>query len=179
MVGLADAVPVANPTPAENFYGVDRSVNRTHLAGQYFDGSQETMQTVFLRANRKTDYTRGGGFSEGVYFVNSDKFAALAIAYEGQRYIDTDNQYNIGIETFRVGGKRIMPDPFCPYAEAIQIGKGAFYRATCGDQPNLNREDGLEYRLMPGDVYQFQQVVDGQNIIAKPWALQRTKLPVF
>lgn len=178
-VGLADFVPETDPSGSEDFFGVDRSVNRTHLAGIYWDASGESMQTVFIRGNRKTDFARGGGFADATWFVNSEKFAQLAIAYEGSRYIDSDNQYNIGIEAFRVGGKRIMPDPFCPYTDAILVGKNAMYRATCGDQPSLNSEDSLEYRLTAGDIYQFQMVVDGNNICQQPWALMRAKLPTF
>lgn len=179
MIGLTDAVPTS-VTPGENFLGTDRSKNRPHLAGIYMDLSgTDSMSTVFLTANRKTDFARGGGFADATYFVNSDKFAQVQKQYEGSRFIDESNSYQIGIESFRVGNRKIVPDPFCPYDDTILIGKGAFVRATCGDQPSLNNADSLEYRLMPGDVYQFQMVVDGQNVIQRPWGLARFKMPAY
>jgi hypothetical protein len=56
--GLPSWVPATAPSAAENFFGVDRSVD-TRLYGQYHDGSAQTIQEAIESADVKI-YREGG-----------------------------------------------------------------------------------------------------------------------
>lgn len=172
--GLAGWCPTTAPSDSDSFNGVNRSVDPTRLGGLRYDGSNESFETVFLKANA---LAHREGLTFGKIMVNPTSFAGLQIAKEGSRFIDDDNDYGIGIQGFEYNGAKFYVDPDCPVGRAYIIGDGAFKLASLGQVPKIGDQDGNKLRLQTGDVYQVQLVADFNYLSPAPGHLMVVTLP--
>jgi hypothetical protein len=173
--GLAAWCPSSAPG-ATSFYGVDRSIQPTRLAGIRYDGSSEPMEQVFIRANARARRTR---MRIKRIYVHPQRIADLEITKEGMKVINSENEYNIGVEEFRAYGTTLVPDANCPLNTAWALGENAFSWMTVGDQPKIMDDDGLQFLRASGDVYNVDLVVDYNFGSWNPSQLMRITLPTF
>lgn len=135
--GLADWNPSTDPS-ATTFFGVDRSVYPSRLAGVRYDGSNDSLQTVFIRALAQARTEVGPGWKKGDFYIHPLYAAAIRSIYESKRIVDFNKEttYKMGVEAFKVDNITFIEDALCPYGRAKMVADGAFVRASCGDQPN-------------------------------------------
>ena len=178
--GLDSWNPASDPTSTA-FFGVDRSVAPTFLGGMRYDGSlNDSMETVFISADAILGLQPGSPFgANSTYFINPVSLGSLRVAKEGQRLIDSDNEYGLGIKTFITSsGHRIVEDRDCPQGIARCVAKGYFWWMTNGDLPGLAETDGVSMRYTEsGDIFSASVVIDHQ-FGAMPQGLARIVLPV-
>jgi hypothetical protein len=177
--GLDAWNPSAAPS-ATTFFGVDRTPSPNLLAGLRYDGvtSGDSMETVFISADALLNLQDGTPFTNCTYFINPVSMGSLRVAKEGQRLIDTDNEYGLGIKTFITSsGHKLVEDRDCPQGVARCVAKGHFWWLTNGNQPALAETDGIEMRYTEdGDTYSAQVVID-HNFGSVPAGLARIALP--
>lgn len=177
--GLESWNPSSAPS-ATLFYGVDRSVAPSFLGGLRYDGGAngDTMETVFISVDALIGLQPGNPFRDAEVYINPISMGSLRVAKEGQRFVDSDNEYGIGVKKFRTpSGHVLVEDRDCPVGVARIIGKGCFWMMTNGEAPALAETDGVEMRYTEaGDLYSAQ-VVSDYNFAAKPQGLCRVVLP--
>jgi hypothetical protein len=158
--GLADWNPSTDPT-ATLFCGVDRSVYPSRLAGVRYDGTTDSLQTVFIRALAQARTEVGPGFKKGTFYIHPLYGAALRSEYEAKRIVDFEKAttYDMGVDAFKVDNITFIEAALCPYGRSKMVADGAFVRASCGDQPDwagmsksdqfwLDRDNGVVKGLM-------------------------------
>lgn len=141
--GLASWCPSTDPSPSENFFGVDRSTQRARLAGVYIDaaGNGWGPEQAFIMARARE---RRGYAKAKYWIVSPTDFANIEVTLNGKRRIVDDNDYSIGYEAIDAYGVTLMPDPNCQPGVAWGIADGAFQFYSLGDCPRMVDDDGLE-----------------------------------
>lgn len=181
--GLEAWNPSAAPG-ATTFFTVDRSVAPSFLGGLRYDGSSsgngDTMETVFIKADALMRLQTGNPFKDGTQiYINPQSMGSLRVAKEGTRFVDSSNEYGIGITKFRSpSGHVLVEDRDCPVGIARAIGPGCFMHLTNGDQPDLANIDGVEMVYDNAtDKYTASVVIDHNFAARKPQGLCRITLP--
>lgn len=173
--GLGDWVP--QTVTATPFFGVDRSVFPSRLAGVRYPGANDPLETVFIKAMAAAKAEVGPGFKKGDLFLNPVNFAAVQSSKEGGRWITEPTTYNIGIDKFQIGAFKFIEDAMCPINVAYMVADGAFERASCGDAPYWNNFDGSDMWLdRATDTYKGQLVHDGNFVGVHTQQLMRIDL---
>lgn len=173
--GLEAWCPQTAPTNTP-FYGVDRSLQPVRLAGIRYNGANDPMEQVFIKADARA---RRGRLRVQKIYVHPYRLADLALAKEGKKEINSDNEYNIGVEEFSIYGTTLIPDANCPLNVAWALGMDAFTWMTCGDQPSIMDDDGLQFLRASGDVFNCDLVVDYNFGSWNPSQLMRITLPTY
>jgi hypothetical protein len=134
--GLADWNPSTDPS-ATTFFGVDRSIMPSRLAGVRYDGSGDMLQTVFIRALAQYQSETGRGLKKGCFYIHPLYGAAIRAAYEAKRIVEVEKPttYNMSIDSFKIDNMTFIEVSSCPYGVAKFVTDGSFIRASCGDQP--------------------------------------------
>ena len=83
--GLAAWIPSVAPTVGDNFYGVDRSIDSTRLAGVRYNGSAESIEEALVDASNLL--AREGGKPE-IGIMGFASFSALIKALGRQTYLN-------------------------------------------------------------------------------------------
>lgn len=177
--GLAGWNPATAPG-ATPFYQVDRSEAPDFLGGMRYDGSDDSMETVFIEADTLMRRQTGNPFRMGTeIYINPASMGSLRIAKEGSRFIDDKNEYGIGIRKFMSpSGHVLVEDRDCPAGIARAIGPGCFMHMTNGDQPDLANADGVEmFYDNATDKYTASVVIDHNFGARKPQGLCHITLP--
>jgi hypothetical protein len=125
MSGLAAWLPQTAPTAGDNFFGVDRSVDSTRLAGVRFDGSALSIEEALVggisRCNRE-------GGNPKIVFMNYTDWSNLELALGSKvQYMVTQafGRADIGFQGIQVktnkGVANCVADPFCPRGVAYAL----------------------------------------------------------
>lgn len=125
VAGLAAWLPVTAPTSGDNFFGVDRSVDPTRLAGVRFDGSALSIEEALVKG--LTLCNREGG-NPKVVFMNYTDWSNLELALGSKvQYMVTEafGRADIGFQGIQVktnkGVANCVADPFCPQGTAYGL----------------------------------------------------------
>lgn len=134
--GLDDWNPATDPS-ATLFFGVDRSLNPSELAGVRYDGTGDQLQTVFINARANYHSQIGKGIKKGTFYIHPLYGAAIRNSFEAKRIVDTTrvSTYEMGIDSFKIDNCEFIEAAACPYGISKFVADGAFIRASCGDQP--------------------------------------------
>jgi hypothetical protein len=164
----------------DNFLGVNRSYDRTQLAGIYTDQSAIPVRSGLLAALGWAQNLAGKRFDENApAFINPKNLTQIRQTVEAARIVtdSTETEYGMGIKTFEIMGTRFIQDSHCPVDEVIFIGKGAFTRGSCGNQPVVESQDGRKfYYGRRTGVLEFCLVHDGNSFSRQTWNLMRVKI---
>jgi hypothetical protein len=176
--GLESWNPASAPG-ATAFYTVDRSVAPDFLGGMRYDGADDSVESVLIKADRLFRLQQGNPFKKYEIYMNPMTAGGLRLSKEGQRFIDEDNEYKIGVEKFRTAnGHIIVEDRDCPVGIARAIGTGCFMHMTTGDQPALADVDGVEMVYdNRTDTYTASVVIDHNFGSRSPQGLGRITMP--
>lgn len=176
--GLGDYVPVAAPTAGDAVFGagVDRSINPDVLAGLRLTTTGTSVESVLIRAMSQCKKRPGSFFKNAKIYCSEENFADIQVAKEGSRFIDEDNEYGIGIQTFMVGSTPVVPDNYCPTGTFFVLGEGAIeFHSNAGI--SIDAADGNTFRKTAGDTYTLLALVDGNFLGKKPGAMARGTWP--
>ena len=169
MSGLAAWLPASAPGGSDSFFGVNRSVDTTRLAGQRI-GSYSTIRESLIDA--AVQVAREGGRPDAV-FMNPLDWAELAKALEGtyaatsgnspnrRRYDAKDSVATFGFSSLQLAGPTGMLDIYadhnCPVNRCYMLQMDTWKLKSLGPAPRLldfdglkgirqSNEDGVEYR---------------------------------
>lgn len=170
MSGLASWIPASAPGGSDSFFGVNRSVDSTRLAGQRLTGSFSTIRESLI--DTAVQVAREGGRPDAV-FLNPLDWAELAKSLEGttkiasaathnrRRYDSSDAAATFGFSSLQLAAPTGMLDLYadhnCPENRAYMLQMDTWKLKSLGPAPRLldfdglkgirqSNEDGVEYR---------------------------------
>lgn len=138
--GLASWFPVTAPSSSESFWGVDRSVDPTRLAGVRFDGSGETIEEALIDASSLV--AREGGMPD-MCFINFGSYAALEKSLGSKvQYVDVKHEEaDIAFAGIRIhapyGPITVVPDRSCPGQRAYLLTMDTLKLRSLGRAPHV------------------------------------------
>jgi hypothetical protein len=116
--GLAAWLPATAPTAGDNFFGVDRSVDPTRLAGVRFDGTALSAEEALIKCASRL-YREGSSFDK--VFLGTTKYSELEISLGSKvQYVNGESHKrpDIGFQGIRLNVKNrfvdVFCDPWCP-----------------------------------------------------------------
>lgn len=145
--GLAAWIPVSSPSALENFWGVDRSVDATRLAGIRFDGSSESIEEALIDAS--TLVAREGGQPD-MCFMNFQSYAALEKSLGAKvQYVQVDHdEADIAFAGIRIhapyGPITVIPDRNCQSQRAYLLQMDTWKLRSLGKAPHILNYGELE-----------------------------------
>ncbi len=146
LAGVFGWTPTTTPTTGDSWFGVDRSVHPTRLAGSRVVGSGTIEETVFDACAR---LARSGGRADTLW-LNPLRFAELCKNIQAKvQYPGAGGSAEVGFSGFAFPGPmgmvKVMIDPNCPNAYGLLTRKEAWELACLGQCPHFAREDGRQF----------------------------------
>lgn len=144
--GLSAWLPFVAPTTGDNFFGVDRSIDVTRLAGVSYDGSAQSIEEALI--DHSALIAREGGKPD-VMITNFATYAALEKSLGSKvQYVDM-KQADIGFRGIMVNGAnsmiKVFPDRNCPAQRGFLLSMNSWKLEALGEAPQiLKYGDGLE-----------------------------------
>jgi hypothetical protein len=144
--GLQAWVPQTAPTGGDNFFGVDRSVDVTRLAGYRLAVGSLPIEEALIAGEALVGR---GGFSIDHYFISHDRFADLKKALGSKvQYVDMQATAKVSFRGVTVDGTkntiRVLPDRNCPDNKGYGIKLGMFKMYSLGKCVRVIDTDGLQ-----------------------------------
>lgn len=143
--GLSAWIPASTPSSSA-FFGVDRTVDPTRLAGVRFDGSALPIEEALISAASRV--AREGGAPD-YCFMNYANFANLEKALSAKlTYVDVKANAEIGFRGIVINGPRgkitVLPDQDCPDTNAFLLTMDTWKLYSLGQAPRILDMDGLK-----------------------------------
>lgn len=138
--GLQAWLPFTAPTGGDNFWGVDRSVDPTRLAGVRYDGSAETIEEALIDGSSLL--AREGGDPD-MAWMNFASWAALEKSLGSKvQYVDVrHDEADIAFAGIRVhtpyGPVTVLPDRSCPTQTCFLLTMSSFKLRSLGRVPHI------------------------------------------
>ncbi len=144
--GLQAWLPGTAPTTGDNFFGVDRSVDVTRLAGYRLAVGSLPIEEALIAGEALVGR---GGFSIDHYFISHDRFADLKKALGSKvQYVDMQANAKVSFRGVTVDGTkntiRVLPDRNCPDNLGFGIKMGMFKCYSLGKAVRVIDTDGLQ-----------------------------------
>ena len=145
--GLAAWLPKSAPSTGDNFFGVDRSVDPTRLAGVRYDGSAQSIEEAIIDASSLL--AREGG-KPNVCIVSFASYAALEKALGSKvTYTELKGPAEIAFRGIMINGAnsmiKVFPDRNCQALTAYLLQMDTWCLEGLGEVPQILRYgDGLE-----------------------------------
>jgi len=145
MSGLASWLPTTAPTAGDSFFGVDRSTDKSRLAGVRLscagDPVHEALQKGAARLGRE-------GAAPDCAFLSYQKMRDLQIELGNKTEFTTTNvTANVGFTGVKIIGPRkpitVYADQNCPDAQCYLLTKDTWKFISLGPVPDLHDEDGV------------------------------------
>lgn len=138
--GLGAWLPTTAPTTGDSFWGVDRSVDVTRLAGVRFDGSAETIEEALIDGSSLV--AREGGQPD-MAFVNFTSWAALEKSLGSKvQYVDVKHdEADIAFAGIKVhapyGPITVIPDRNVPSQICFLLSMDNWKLRSLGRAPHI------------------------------------------
>lgn len=177
--GLQAWLPIT-VSGADNFFTVNRSKDKTRLAGVYFDGSAGTMEEAMINAAHRLG--REGGKASHV-FMNHAAYAQLLIEVGSKvQRVDLKATATISFPGLELNGPRgvlkIVADADCPAGEAYMLDLSTWKLESLKPAPHIINQDGMEsLRDSDADSVEFRIGYYAQVSCKAPGRNCRIKLP--
>ena len=145
--GLLGWLPVAAPTSGDNWFGVDRSVDSTRLAGVRYDGSAQNIEEALVDGSLLV--AREGGEPD-VCIMSYASYSALEKSLGAKaQYVTMSGPAEIAFPGILINGAngqiKVFPDRSCPAKTAFLLTMDTWKLYSLGDAPHIARyADGLE-----------------------------------
>ena len=144
--GLSAWIPAVAPTSGDNFFGVDRSVDASRLAGIRYDGSNEPIEEALISAASRV--AREGGKPTHC-FVSYSKYSELEKSLGSKvQYVDLKATAEVGFRGIMVNGPRgpirVIADQNCPADVAFMLQLDVWKLYSLGKAPKILDSDGLK-----------------------------------
>lgn len=138
--GLGAWVPVTAPITGDNFWGVDRSVDVTRLAGVRFNATSESIEEGLIDASSLV--SREGGQPD-MAFMNFASYAALEKSLGSKvQYVDVKHdEADIAFAGIKVnapyGPITVIPDRNCPSQTSYLMQMDTWKLRSLGKAPHI------------------------------------------
>ena len=148
MAGLSAWLPITVAS-TDSFLGVNRSYNRSRLAGMYVDGSLLSIEeTVVQLSSRIAE--QGGSPSH--CFLNHRSYEALRQSLGTKvEYVDVETEAGVGFRGVRINGDdgeiNVIPDRSCPAKTAFMLDMDTWCLYSLGDVPRILTYGGSDETL--------------------------------
>lgn len=181
--GLEAWLPSTAPTSGDSFYGVDRSVHPSRLAGVRYDGSSDTIEEAILSAH--VDLSNEGG-SPDIVVMNPFHVKQLLkeLGTSVQRGQKDSPDAKVGFKTVKVmtteGEVDVVSDHNCPVGVGYMLQLDTWTWHTLNGGPRIlgPRHDGLSMlRAANADTYEVRVGYYGQLYCDAPGFNARIALP--
>lgn len=143
LAGFGAWIPATAPSSSDSFFGQNRSVSPTRLAGNRFDGSKETIEEALIDAAALTAKVRSIAGYPDYCFMNFTSYAALIkqlgarVQYVDVKHDEIDISFE-GIQIITAYGKiTVLPDRNCPAQTAYLICMKTWKLRTLGRAPKI------------------------------------------
>lgn len=142
--GLEAWLPFTAPTSGDSFFGVDRSVDVTRLAGIRKTGSDKPIEEALVDLAARI--AREGGAPD-YCFMNYAKFADLEKSLGSKvQYVDLSVNAEIGFRGMMIHGPRgpikVVADQNCPSGYAFMLQMNTWKLYSLGKAPRILDSDG-------------------------------------
>jgi len=144
--GLEGWLPNTAPTGGDSFFGVDRSLDTTRLAGVRYDGSAQPIEEALIDAASRLG--REGGKPDYV-FMNYAKFAELEKSLGSKvQYTELGVTADVFFRGILIHGPRgpirVVPDQNCQADQAYMLTLKSFKLYSLGKAVRVIDSDGLQ-----------------------------------
>lgn len=143
IAGFGAWIPATAPSGGDSFFGQNRSVSPTRLAGNRFNGSNETIEEALIDAAALVAKTRSTAGYPDYCFMNFTSYAALIktlgsrVQYVDVKHDEIDISFE-GIQVITAYGKvTVLPDRNCPAQTAYLITMKTWKLRTLGRAPKI------------------------------------------
>ncbi len=143
LAGFGAWIPASAPSSGDSFFGQNRSVSPTRLAGNRYNGSQETIEEALIDAAALTAQNRSTAGYPDYCFMNFTSYAALIktlgsrVQYVDVKHDEIDISFE-GIQLITSYGKvTVIPDRNCPAQTAYLIAMKTWKLRTLGRAPKI------------------------------------------
>lgn len=128
------------------FFGMDRSVDKSRLAGQKIDGSAKPIEESLIEC--ASQIARAGGKPTHV-FINYSKYAELEKSLGSKvQYVDLKVNAEIAFRGISLNSPRgilkVIPDQNCPADKAFMLQLDTWKLISLGKAPKILNLDGLK-----------------------------------
>lgn len=169
--GLAGWLPLTAPTAGDNWYGADRSVHPTRLAGNRLNQPTVSAEDNFLELAELIG-ERGGKPNKG--FVSVRQFAKMAKRLNAKveyREAGGTADYGFsGIDIYTSAGMvRVHPDADCPDNRGYLLQMDTWSLRHLGGLPHIVVDDGIRaLRRTASDSLEIRARLYAQLLCTKP-----------
>lgn len=144
LAGLDAWLPYTTPS-STSFFGVDRTVDPTRLAGQRIDGTAQPIEEALIQG--AVSCAREGG-NPDYCFLNFTKYSDLEKALGAKvQYVDL-KVGEIGFRGIRINGPKgeikVVPDQNCPLNRAYLLQMNTWKHYSLGKAVRVIDTDGLK-----------------------------------
>lgn len=174
MVGFGGWVPQTAPTTGDSFWGVDRSVDATRLAGVILDTSNEDIESGLIDLATQIDLNGG---EPDICFINFNSYAAL-LKEVGSRVQYVQVEHDMADLSWKAlhlqtpyGPIPVLPDRSCPQKTAFMLQRDVWKLRSLGKAPHILTygPEGLEgIRVGNADALEVRLATYGNIICSAP-----------
>lgn len=143
LAGFGAWIPSVAPASNDSFFGQNRSVNPTRLAGNRFNGSMETIEEALIDAASQVATMKSAAGNPDYCFMNFASFSALLktlgsrVQYIDVKHAEIDISFE-GVQVIAPYGKiTVIPDRNCPAQTAYLITLKTWKLRTLGRAPKI------------------------------------------
>lgn len=143
LAGFGAWIPSTAPASNDSFFGQNRSANPARLAGNRFNGSNESIEEALIDAAAVTAQNRSTAGYPDYCFMNFVSYAALIktlgsrVQYVDVKHDEIDISFE-GIQLITAYGKiTVLPDRNCPAQTAYLIAMKTWKLRTLGRAPKI------------------------------------------
>lgn len=170
----------SRPVPGDNFFGVDRSVDGTRLAGVAYDGSGQTIEEAIVDGLALLNQESGG--IPDVCFMNFRNWSNLEKALGSRvRYMDVKlEEVRFGFHGIQLNGPMgplmVLADRSCQDDRAYILDMDTWTMFSAGPAPHIVDEDGTpilrnpntdQFDLRVASYWQLGCTAPGRNAVVK------------
>lgn len=172
LVGLAGWLPDTAPTSGDDFFGVDRSVDSTRLAGHRINGVGRAIEEIIIEATNKV--ARYGGRSD-VLWVSYKELNNIQMALGSKAQYVEFKKGEIMFAGVRINGPKgqieVYASPYCPDNRMYLLDMSTVVLYTMGDAPHLIDADGNKMlRESNQNAFEMRQIAYTQLCFSNPGA---------
>lgn len=181
IAGLEAWIPQTAPTSGDNFFGIDRSVDSTRLAGVSYDGSEVSLDEALIEAASRV--AREGGKIDHI-FMNYANFAKLEkLLISKVQYVDLSVDAKISFRGIVLQGPRgpikIIGDMNCPPDRAFGLHLASWELCSLGKPVRIIENDNMPMlRQASADGVEVRCGFKGNLACKTPGYNVNIKLPV-
>lgn len=145
LAGLEAWCPFTKPSGGDNFFGVDRSVDSSRLAGLALDGRGAPIEEILIDGAAQVGRE---GYALTHYFMNFKKYAELEKSLGSKiQYIDMSVNAQVAFRGIMINGVRgpvrVVADQNCPADRIYGLKLDSWKLATLGEPVRVIDTDGL------------------------------------